>query len=62
MKRIAFLIICFFIYSNLLADTSIKAFLVKTTKNSSGETMCHYDNGTVINIGLDLMCALSIRR
>ena len=60
MKYFFILLFCF--SSLVIADTSLKAFLVKQTKNANGETMCHYDNGTVINIGLSLICPTSIRR
>jgi len=43
-----------------VASAGMKSFFVKATKNSKGETLCHYDNGTVINIKLNLMCPMSI--
>jgi hypothetical protein len=38
---------------------AMKSFLIKSTITSTGDTLCHYDNGTVLNIGVG-MCPLSI--
>ena len=34
-------------------------YLVAESENDSGDTLCHYDNGTVLNVGIRL-CPLSI--
>jgi len=54
-----FTLVIFLMFATV-ASAGMKSFYVKSTKNSSGETLCHYDNGSVINIGLMLMCPLSI--
>lgn len=35
-------------------------YLEREWRNSSGDTMCQYSNGTVLNVGIRL-CPLSIR-
>ena len=54
-----FTLVIFLMFATV-ASAGMKSFFVKATKNSKGETLCHYDNGTVINIKLNLMCPMSI--
>jgi hypothetical protein len=54
-----FTLIMFLMFATV-ASAGMKSFFVKSTKNSSGHTLCHYDNGSVINIGLKIICPMSI--
>ena len=38
---------------------AMSCFLVKEAMTNTGDILCHYDNGTVLNIGVG-MCPLSI--